>query len=120
MPKTVPNTFNYTVPNTGDVFLDLIIGNSQLGSSDVYLANKRIRRLRGSAKDIFIGKSEDLQGESLTIISNTSDVNPQTNDIIVTYNLGSNGLEQEETITAEVGDDGIIIFITLFQLNEQG
>lgn len=108
----------YAVGNR-DVFLSLMIGEGQFGTSDVKLGDKLLVRASGPIGKLMIGKGADLPNKALKIRSVVNDISTQTNRMSVTYQL--TGGDASEPVTAEgvcKQEGGLLIFEAVFTFTE--
>jgi hypothetical protein len=89
---------------TGIVTLSVLIGNAQLGFSQVRLDNNEIKH--GDIKDIDIGNGPDLIGKTLTVKTPVFDVSNQTNVLTVRYILKGGLKEKTYNLQKEVSEEG--------------
>ena len=103
----------YTV-GTRDVFLSLLIGEGQFGTSDVLLDDKQLVRASGPIK-LLVGRGPDVDGSTLLVRSIVNDVSTQTNRMSITYRF-TGGKSSEEFIARGRSDDegGLLIFEATF------
>ena len=99
----------YTV-GKGDVFLSLIIGDGQFGSTDVFLDDKRILRTSGSFGRLRVGKGAEVAGKSLSVSTIVNDTVVQTNRMSVTYKLSGGTGPGDFTSKGKVDNQGDSMF----------
>jgi hypothetical protein len=78
---------------TGRVSLTVQIGNGQVGSSIVFFSDSHGTLGNGEIKDMFIGNGTDIKGKILKVLSQVTDRNTHSNDMIISYLF--NGLESQ-------------------------
>lgn len=93
-----------------DVFLSLIIGDGQFGSTDVFLDDQRILRTSGSFGKLRIGKGDELAGKTLSVSTIVNDTVAQTNRMSVTYKLTGGTGPGEFPSRGKVANEGDSLF----------
>jgi hypothetical protein len=88
---------------TGDIRLQVTIGDGQLGSSRAVVGSKQFDA--AGKLDEVVGKGSDLAGQKLTVRSTVTDTNKQTNNTSVTYRLTGGPGTFEETLTFTVENE---------------
>jgi hypothetical protein len=101
--KVVDFNAEYKV-GTGDIYLSIIIGDAQLGSSIVYVEDKEIKK--GDINHEKIGSGIDLMGKKIKIKTVVTDVNDMSNYISVTYSLSGGASPLSITKESVVDEDG--------------
>jgi hypothetical protein len=106
----------YKVRNS-NVFLSLIIGEGQFGTSDVFVDNKRILRTSGSFGKLRLGKGSELAGKDLLVRTVVNDTVAQTNRMAVSYKLSGGSGPGDFVAKGKVGNEGdSLIFEATFSL----
>lgn len=103
-PKRPPLFKTTYVVAKDDVFLSVVIGEQQLGTSVVKLDGKVLKE--GAVKKLKIGSGPKLVGSTLTIKSVVTDINDQTNRTSVTLTLEGGVVDAVHTLSVEVDDNG--------------
>jgi hypothetical protein len=103
-----PINENYSVA-AGDVLLDVVVGNGQLGSIGVRLDGAKTGS--GTQKlHVNLGAGAAIRGKKALIIAVVHDVNPMTNRTIVTYSLAGGANPATYTSTFDATKDfGVVI-----------
>lgn len=83
--KTIPPV-NLTLSDQV-VYLTSVIGNAQIGGNQVKFKNDAKTLAKGDIKGLMVGNAASLRGKTLEIITNILDVNPGTNNIIITHHF---------------------------------
>ena len=100
---TVHHNIDFTPANTKDYFLSVLVGNGQSGSTT-------FRNPAGDfiSPDVFnvpLGRGKQLKGTSLPVVSVVMDINPQTDNMVVSYYItDTEVLDEEELKTLEPTD----------------
>jgi len=106
--KTKTNTpVNITV-SQAEVILSIIIGNAQIGGSQVKFQNEAAILIKGEVKGFSLGPGTGLKNKTLEIITNVLDVNPGTNNIVITHQF-ANGVP-DKTVSGGTVDNAGDIF----------
>jgi hypothetical protein len=92
------------VVGPGRIFLTVLIGNAQIGSSLVKLGEKEIGR--GNINNLPIGNGSELVEQVLSIKSIVSDVSDKTNLITVRYTLKGGKIDKDYDLREEVAEEG--------------
>jgi hypothetical protein len=92
-------TEKVALPN-GTIRLTILVGNGQIGSSFVFFKGKLLAK--GSIEGLELGASASLSGQKLHIETIVTDINPSTDNTVVTYIFRSQTQETaiEEKIKA--------------------
>jgi len=96
-------TTTYTV-GTGDVFLTIVVGEAQLGSSVVKLGGKEIGR--GEIKELKLGTGSQLAGKKISVKTVVTDTNDKTNHTSVRYALTGGVAEARHDLSIDVDQEG--------------
>jgi len=99
---TVHHDVDFTPDNTNDYFLSVLVGNGQSGSTT----------FKNPAGDFFspdvfnvpLGQGRELKGTSLPVVSVVMDINPQTDNMIVSYYITDTEVSEEELETLNPTD----------------
>ena len=100
---TVHHDVDFAPDNTENYFLSILVGNGQSGSTT----------FRNPAGDFFspdvfnvpLGKGKQLKGTSLPVVSVVMDINPHTNNMIISYYITDREvLDEEELKTLDPTD----------------
>jgi len=78
-------TVTVTVDKTSDIFLDITIGNAQIGGSTVRFINNPNLLGKGAINNLNLGLGQSLAGQTIEIVTNVLDVNKVTNGIVITH-----------------------------------
>ena len=89
---------------SGEVFLSIVFGDGQLGTSVVVYNNKILRM--GDIQNLKIGSGPDLAGNSVKIKSTVTDVNDKTDRTSVTYTLRGGTQDREFAANGMVEEPG--------------
>jgi len=90
--------------NSNDVYLTVIIGEAQLGSSSVTLDSEIL--CTGEIKDLKIGNGNDIKGKMLRVKSIVSDINDNTNRTSIIYRFKGGKADTEYLLEETVSQDG--------------
>jgi hypothetical protein len=102
---------------TRAVFLSLIIGEGQFGSSDVFIDDERILRTSGSFGGLRLGGGADLTGKTLLVRTIVNDTVTQTNRMTLTYKLAGGTPPGEFEAKGRVKNEGeSLLFEATFAL----
>lgn len=97
------------------VYLTIIIGEKQIGSSLVKLNNEILQM--GDIKNLEIGLGSDIAGKTLITKTVVTDVNDQTNRTSVSYFLKGGKTDKDFSLDATVAEEGAsIIYRAKFKL----
>jgi hypothetical protein len=106
-------TEEYRVRNK-NVFLSVIIGEGQFGTSDVLLDGERLLRTSGPLK-LLIGKGSDIVDKALLVRSVVNDVSSATNRMSITYHLTGGAAVPPFVAKGKVAEQGdLLIFEATF------
>ena len=108
---------NVAAADDAIVYLTVITGNAQIGGSLVKFSDESNDLIKGDVKNLKLGTGSDLRGRTLEVTTNVLDVNPGTNNIVITHRF--EGATPREIVNSDsVDSDGdIFSFVTsyLFQ-----
>ncbi|WP_293311072.1 hypothetical protein [Pedobacter sp. UBA5917] len=76
---------NFPVKGTDSYFLNVVIGNGQTGTTT--FKNFNNVQFSPDVLNAPVGKGSSIKGKSSTVVSVVIDVNPDTDNLIVTYYL---------------------------------
>lgn len=102
---------NVTVDRTSDVYLDITIGNAQIGGSIVRFANNTSIIGKGTINNLNLGLGQSLVGQTIQVVTNVLDVNSVTNGIVIT-NYFHNANPATFSYNDTVDNDGDIFSLT--------
>jgi hypothetical protein len=74
-----------TVDKTSDIYLDITIGNAQIGGSTVRFLNNPTLIGKGTINNLNLGLGQSLVGQTIQVITNVLDVNSITNGIVISH-----------------------------------
>ncbi len=98
----------------GDIRLTVIIGNAQIGVSNVKLNEKVLAT--GDIIQKSIGMGPNLVGQQLIVKTVVTDVNDSTNRTNVKYLLSGGRTDQEFDLNATVDEDGdSVVYLAIFE-----
>ena len=103
-PKTLPLFKTTYAVGKGDVFLTVVIGERQLGTSLAKLDGKLL--MKGAIKKLKVGKGPGLAGSVLTMKSVVTDINDMTNRTSITIHLEGGAAPASHTLAIEVDQNG--------------
>lgn len=103
MEKEVNFKSEYEVSD-GDIYLTIVIGNGQPGSSIVKI-NKIIIK-DGEIKNLKLGNGNELKGKTLSVTSYVDDYQVNTNDTCIQYLLTGGKEPKKYYLDATVDVDG--------------
>ena len=109
-PRTEPPV-SVTVDRTSDIFLDITIGNAQIGGSIVRFLNNPSIIGKGTINNLSLGLGQSLVGQTIQVVTNILDVNSVTNGMVVT-NFFHNATPATFTYNDTVDADGDIFSLT--------
>jgi hypothetical protein len=95
----------------GQISLSIAIGNAQIGGNQVKFIDSDQIFHKGDVNNLALGEADSLRGRTLEIITNVLDINPGTNNIIVT-DYFSGGSPGQIVTTDAVSNSGDICSIT--------
>jgi hypothetical protein len=92
----------------GQVHLTVTLGEGQFGSSTVVVGDALIGHQHRFDQSIGVGSQ--ISGKTLRVVSVVTDVNPQTNNTDVTYQLRSDAAHADHTssFTVEHDNDSVM------------
>jgi|GEM_PF-4861885 len=102
----------YHVVDGREVALSVRIGNSQMGGSVALLDGAEIAR--GPIERLILGDGQVLRGRKLEIRTVVADINPSTNNLLVTYVLEGGTVDQEFKTWGSVESDQAARHIAFF------
>ena len=105
----------YSVNDDSHVFLTVIIGNAQVGGTAVMLNGNHVAK--GEIEDLDLGNGSDLRGKGARVTTTVSDINENTNTLVVRYIVtgGNQDIDEERTLTVENdGDAGRFTLALVF------
>lgn len=102
---------NVTVDKTSDVYLDITIGNAQIGGSVVRFAGNTSIIAKGTISNLNLGLGQSLVGQTIQVVTNVLDVNSITNGIVIT-NYFHNANPATFPYNDTVDNDGDIFSLT--------
>jgi hypothetical protein len=105
MAKRKSKSFDYPVTDGGLITISVTIGNAQLGGTSVDLDTIRV----GSGPQILklpIGAGKDLRGKTVVVRTIAWDVNPQTNNMIVSYEIRGGAAPLDDYLKLTVDKEG--------------
>jgi len=98
-----------------NVYLTIVIGNAQLGSSAVKLNNKVLGT--GDIEELLVGKGPSIEGKPLSVKSVVTDVNDKTNQTSIRYKLKGGKFDKNYDLEATVSQEGeSVIYRATFHL----
>jgi hypothetical protein len=100
-----------TVDKTADVYLDITIGNAQIGGSVVRFNGNTTIIGKGAITNLNLGLGQALVGQTIQVVTNVLDVNSVTNGIVVT-NYFHNSNPATFPYNDTVDNDGDIFSLT--------
>ena len=100
-----------TVDKSSQIYLDITIGNAQIGGSVVRFAGNTAIIGKGSITNLNLGLGQSLVGQTLQVVTNVLDVNSVTNGIVVT-NYFHNATPAIYPYSDTVDNDGDIFSLT--------
>ena len=100
-PTAMPNhiyqdQINVPVQDNSPYFLSVVIGNGQLGSTTFQNLNGQL--FSPNVKNESIGIGANIKGRSSNVVSVVMDVNPNTNDMVVSYYVTTQTVDDLSTI----------------------
>ena len=99
------------VDKASDIYLDITIGNAQIGGSIVtFVSNTNIIG-KGTISNLNLGLGQTLAGQTIQVVTNVLDVNSITNGIVVT-NYFHNATPPTFSYNDTVDADGDIFSLT--------
>ena len=104
-------TVNVTVDKASDIYLDITIGNAQIGGSTVRFVNNTNLLGKGAINNMNLGIGQSLVGQTIEVITNVLDVNTVTNGIVITHYF-HNGTPPMYAYNDTVDADGDIYSLT--------
>lgn len=93
--------------DTGEITINIVIGEGQLGSSVVFLDSTEIKR--GDIRQLAIGKGQEIKGHKIFIKTVVSDINDKTNRTSVIYIIEGGKEKYQQTLEAIVEENGDVI-----------
>jgi len=118
------NTYNLTPnPRTinaepgDDIFVQIVIGNRQIGGNNLSYEGNEI--LKGDlSQKAFLGTSEELSDKNLDTITNVLDVNPATNNCVITttFSTQENQILFSKVDRGEAPANGIAQFRGVYKI----
>ena len=116
MPADVTLQKTYALRNR-DIFLSLVIGEGQFGTSDILVNGKRILRASGPIGKLFVGNGSDLSGQDLVVRTIVNEVSTLTNRMSVTYTVQGGQSTAQFTLRSQVTQPGDLrVFEATFSL----
>lgn len=100
-----------TVDKTNNVYLDITIGNAQIGGSVVRIAGNSTIIGKGIITNLNLGPGQSLAGQTIEIVTNVLDTNSVTNGIVIT-NYFHNANPAVFPYNDTVDNDGDILSLT--------
>jgi hypothetical protein len=96
---------DYSVKDDSHVFLTVLIGNAQIGGTAVMVDGNNV--VTGEIKDLYIGNGSELKNKGARITTTVSDINENTNILVVRYIVsgGIKKMDEERTLTVENDGD---------------
>lgn len=70
-----------------DIYISIKIGNAQIGGNVVQKEDGTVLAKGGFTEPVLLGNSSELKGEILKVTTNILDVNPSTNNCVLTTNF---------------------------------
>ena len=96
-----PNPREVTAKEDDDIYVSIVVGNAQIGSSKVTYKNNDL--VKGDLKNpAFLGKAGELDEENIRLLTNVMDVNQSTNRCVITTKF----FDQDEKILFSKIDNG--------------
>lgn len=102
---------NVTVDKASDIYLNITIGNAQIGGSTVSFLNNPTLLGKGEISNLNLGLGQSLVGQTIQVITNVLDVNSVTNGIVITHYF-HNGTPAMFPYNDTVDADGDIYSLT--------
>lgn len=100
-----------TVDKSADIYLDITIGNAQIGGSVVRFTGNPSVVGKGNITNLNLGLGQSLAGQTIQVVTNVLDVNSITNGIVVT-NYFHNAVPATFSYNDTVDSDGDIFSLT--------
>jgi hypothetical protein len=100
-----------TVDKTSNIFLDITIGNAQIGGSIVRFLGNTSLIGKGTINNLSLGLGQSLAGQSIQVVTNVLDVNNITNGVVIT-NYFHNAIPATFPYNDTVDADGDIYSLT--------
>ena len=95
---------DYSVSDDSHVYLTVEIGNAQVGGTAVMLNGNFVAK--GEIRNLDLGKGSDLRDKGARVITTVSDINENTNTLVVKYIVTGGNQEMKEVRTLTVKEDG--------------
>ncbi|MEZ5045681.1 MAG: hypothetical protein R2831_01685 [Chitinophagaceae bacterium] len=97
--KKDTQTLNHTVEKNKNVFLTVIVGNNQYGSSKVYFSNDDSNILiKGDVENYNLGRGNTLVSKELIVKTTVLDSNENTNKISISILLNDMRYDYENFV----------------------
>lgn len=107
---------NFTATADGQVELDAIVGNQQLGSTVVKVDGTQVAK-GTSIHDLVLGTGADLNTKVVLVRTVINDVNEATNVTTMQYTLSDGTNTKTYDATGEVDKDfGVIVYFANFTI----
>jgi len=116
--KLTPNPRIINAEADDDIYIQIVIGNRQIGGNHISSNGSEI--IRGDlSQKAFLGKANELANQDLDIITNVLDVNPATNNCVITTTFSD---QKDKALFSKVDrgeapSNGIAQFIGLYKVN---
>ncbi len=94
----------YAATNNTNVFITITIGNAQIGGSAVIKGAATLAT--GQITNLDLGSGQTLKGSKVLAITTVSDINQNTNNLVVTYTVTGGGHNYNATRTLTVANNG--------------
>ncbi len=97
----------YKVSDNSPIYLSILIGNANVGSTVVYYKDEMIGGDTGQIEMLPVGnENESLKFNLLKCTTKVKDINPLTNKTFVTYSLEGGIKDEQYEFTIDVKQDG--------------
>lgn len=102
----------YRVGKGDKVTLKITIGYAQVGTTTVNLGSNKLVSDQKNTFELPIGSGEDLNGKTLYCSTIVADIQKETNQTSVTYELTGGPQGFKQTLQESVENEGAVVFYT--------